>query len=453
MIQTDLNNFNYNIEAAILYNILSYQTYRKEIFGLCQELDFTVGQHRQLFVELHKAYANDIIDTVDFKRPFMSDWHEILKSANGKRWPLVKIDFFSRSMRRHGKNKVDMLSMWFNDPTVPINEIQKVVKELHEIVHDARVYKQPLRKLKNVLEATLADLQKKLDGNYEYIKWGLKLLDDLCPCEEQDLNILAARPGIGKTVAVHNCILESSKYHPVGYWCGEMSEPVIGMRLLSILTGILHETIRDPKELTPGQLKTLCDEIERAKDKNIYISTAPGMTVEGISVWAKQLVEYEGVKHIFVDYIQRLEPTNSRAPRRDQVQHMSNGLKNLACELNITVTALAQLNRESAGEEPKVSHLAECGFLEQDASTVILLDRIKHGENMKKRNYVYREPGTDNFKDCTAEQLENTMIMNIAKSRHAAEWTLYADCDLSTFTIGSRKQFEGSFNKRFNHRK
>lgn len=451
MIANTNNNLIYNIEAAIIYNILSYPTYRKEIFDLCKEIDFT-SQSRYLFVELHKAYANDIIDTIDFKQPFMTDWHEIIKQANGKRWPLVKIDFFDRSLRRHGKNKAEMLTMWFSDPTTPIADIQRATKELIEIVNDSRVYKQPLKSIKHILNSSFDQMERKMNGDFEFVKWGIELLDTECPAEAQDFNIIAARAGIGKTVVAMNCLLNASLHHPVAYWCGEMSDPVIGNRLLSILTGVLHERIRDPQKFQPGELQRIIEAVKDAQNRNIWVSTNVGDTVEDIRQWIKQLVEYKGVKHVFIDYIQRIRATNSKMPRRDQVQHMSNELKNIAAEFNITITALAQLNRECSGERPKVNHLAECGFLEQDASTVVLVDRIRNGETLKNRNYKYRVPGTTRMDSCTIEQLKDTMIFLIAKSRHAAEWTLYADCDLSTFTIGGRKQFEGDFAKRNNYR-
>jgi replicative DNA helicase len=50
-------------------------------------------------------------------------------------------------------------------------------------------------------------------------------------------------------------------------------------------------------------------------------------------------------------------------------------LKSLALAEEIPILCLAQLNRESEGEVPKLSHLRDSGAIEQDADVVMLLHR------------------------------------------------------------------------------
>lgn len=442
-----MNDQEYNTEAAVLFNILNFKMYRQEILEQCDEVDFT-SPARPLFVSLCKAYNNDIIDNQDFKTQFFNDHNEFLSMSKSKAWPQVKTDFFDRSIRRLGKQKAQILLMMFEEPDIPMKDIKSIATDLNEIVNDSRMIKRPIKKLKHILNQSIDHMQRIINDDFKFIKWGIDLLDEECQAEAQDLNIIAARPGIGKTIVAHNCIIGASDYHPVAYWCGEMSDPVIGLRLLSILTGILHEDIRKPKRLTTQQLQVIYDAVKTAINRNIYISTNTGDTVEDIGSWMKQLVEYHGVKHVFIDYMQRIRPSNSKAIRRDQVLHMSNRLKDYAAELNITVTALAQLNRECVGIEPQISHLAECSHIEQDASTIVLLDRIKIGENMGKRNYKYRVPGSNRLEDCNGSDLLDSMIFSVAKSRHGAERLIYAECDLETLKIGGRTRFTGDFSKR-----
>jgi len=362
MMNTIYETPEFDIEAAIMFNLVHFPNHRSEIFSLCQSIDFNQDA-RSVFELLQKAYNDDVIDTLAFKSEFLSDWGEKLKEANGRCWPEAKNAFFDRSMRKKAQWETQILQQMILDPSTPVVDIQERTKKLTEIVNDSRVYKQPIKSIKHVMNETMDQINRIRNDDFEFIKWGIDLLDFECQAEAQDLNIIAARPGIGKTVVAHNCIIGASNHHPVAYWCGEMSNPVIGMRLLSILTGILHSEIRQPKGLTTDQLETIYEAIKQASERNIYISTNVGDTVEEIGIWAKQLVEHHGVKHLFIDYIQRIKATNSKVFRRDQVQHMSNSLKNLAAELNITITALAQLNRESVGERPQISHLAECSHL------------------------------------------------------------------------------------------
>ncbi len=444
---SQMNDQDYNIEAVVIFNILNFKMYRKEIFEQCDEIDFT-SKARPLFISLCKAYSDDIIDAKDFKTQFLNAHDNFLSMSKAKAWPQVKTDFFDRSIRRLGLQKTRILMMMFEEPDIPMKDIKSMANDLNEIVNDSRMIKRPIKTIKHILAQSIDHIEKILNDDFEFIKWGIDLLDEECQAEAQDLNIIAARPGIGKTIVAHNCIIGASDYHPVAYWCGEMSDPVIGMRLLSILTGILHQNIRKPKRLTALELKAIYNAVKAAIDRKIYISTNTGDTVEDIGAWMKQLVEYHGVKHVFIDYLQRIRPSNSKAFRRDQVLHMSNQLKNYAAELNITVTALAQLNRECVGIEPQISHLAECSHLEQDASTIVLLDRIKPGENMGKRDYKYRVPGSNRLENCNGQDLLDSMIFSVAKSRHGAERLIYANCDLETMKIGGRTKFTGDFTKR-----
>jgi len=239
-------NQEYDIEAAIMFNLVHFPNHRSEIFNLCQSIDFNQGA-RSIFEQLHKAYTDDIIDTMDFKTQFLNDWGVKLAESKGKCWPEVKHDFFDRAMRRKAQFETQILQQMISDPSYPISEIQDHTKSLFEIVHDSRVYKQPVKSIKHVMNETMNRMQRIINDEFEFIKWGIDILDFECQTEAQDLNIIAARPGIGKTVIAHNCIIGASNHHPVAYWCGEMSNPVIGMRLLSILTGILHSDIRNSK--------------------------------------------------------------------------------------------------------------------------------------------------------------------------------------------------------------
>jgi replicative DNA helicase len=80
-----------------------------------------------------------------------------------------------------------------------------------------------------------------------------------------------------------------------------------------------------------------------------------------------------GLGLLVVDYVGVVRPDDRRLPRYEQVSQISSGLKALAKELETPIIALAQLNREADGNEPKLSHLRESGSIEQDADVVLLV--------------------------------------------------------------------------------
>ncbi len=84
---------------------------------------------------------------------------------------------------------------------------------------------------------------------------------------------------------------------------------------------------------------------------------------------------------IVIDYLQLIEPDNTRDPRQEQVARIARRLKGLARDLDVPVLCLAQLNRQaedSRDHRPRLSHLRESGAIEQDADVVMFIHREEY---------------------------------------------------------------------------
>jgi replicative DNA helicase len=75
-----------------------------------------------------------------------------------------------------------------------------------------------------------------------------------------------------------------------------------------------------------------------------------------------------------IDYLGLIQGDRKK-PRWEAITEISGQLKTLALAEQIPILALCQLNRDSEGEVPKLSHLRDSGSIEQDADAVILLHR------------------------------------------------------------------------------
>jgi replicative DNA helicase len=114
--------------------------------------------------------------------------------------------------------------------------------------------------------------------------------------------------------------------------------------------------------------------MDQSSRLQLRIDDEPGLTLHAINAKARLMKQRYGLKLLVVDYLQLCSGTSSRDNRNQQIEEVSRGLKSLSKELDCTVLALAQLNRQAEQRgEPELSDLRDSGSIEQDADTVLLL--------------------------------------------------------------------------------
>lgn len=232
----------------------------------------------------------------------------------------------------------------------------------------------------------LEDLHKNKSG-VRGVPTGFRDIDNkLSGLQDSNLVILAARPSMGKTslalnisqyVAVHQQV-------PVGIFSLESSRQELVDRLLSSQSGV------DYWKITTGNLNEddfgkVGEAMGILADAPLFIDDTPGQSILEMRTKARRLQAEHGVKLIVVDYLQ-LAISRNLINRVQEVSEVSQGLKNIARELNCPVLALSQLSRsiEQRGEHrPQLSDLRDSGSIEQDADVVMFIYRPE--ENEKER--------------------------------------------------------------------
>ena len=133
--------------------------------------------------------------------------------------------------------------------------------------------------------------------------------------------------------------------------------------------------------LRSGQVK---DDYRRITVGNGRIAKAPIVYHYGLGTMdgrdAANVIRSEarrGCKVAFIDYLQHLKVDGSAEKRTYGIGANSAEIKRACDETGVAVIALAQLNRGAEDDErlPKLSDIAECGQIERDADTVMLLHR------------------------------------------------------------------------------
>lgn len=123
--------------------------------------------------------------------------------------------------------------------------------------------------------------------------------------------------------------------------------------------------------------------------------------LESMKRVCKYAVREFGVSYLMFDYMGLMTPSRKfNGSRYDRASQVSEGLKELALELNVPVIALSQIRRKYKEEksaaqilegnevEPEIDMLKESGSIENDADTVIFLwgEKAKEGEETAIRD-------------------------------------------------------------------
>jgi len=125
--------------------------------------------------------------------------------------------------------------------------------------------------------------------------------------------------------------------------------------------------------------RKLTDVAGRISQANIFVNSSPENSLIDIVVKARMMKEREDIDILFIDYLQLITIPGYSRSRENEVAEISRTLKKLAMELDISVVALSQLNRNtesrSKDKRPTLADLRESGAIEQDADMVIFIYR------------------------------------------------------------------------------
>ena len=196
-----------------------------------------------------------------------------------------------------------------------------------------------------------------------------------------DLDIIAARPSMGKTALALNAAANACKRgKSVAFFSLEMPKEQLIARIISAEKGIDTGRIMNPSCLSEEEharrLECLSDIYEHW---NIHIDDRSGITPAELNARARRIKAKFGLDIIMIDYLQLMDPGKSRQENRTQeISSITRALKRMAKELGVPVIALSQLSRgveQRADKHPMLSDLRESGSIEQDADMVMFLYR------------------------------------------------------------------------------
>lgn len=232
----------------------------------------------------------------------------------------------------------------------------------------------------------LRDSMEEIDNLYQNdeeitgLSSGYRALDLMTAgLHEDELIILAARPGVGKTAFALNVAqnIGTATNENIAIFSLEMGATQLVNRMLCAEGTINANNLRTG-QLSEEEFEKLFVAMGSLSKANIFIDDTPGIRVSEIRAKARRLMqEKDGIGLIIIDYLQLIEGSGQES-RQQEVSAISRQLKKLAMELNVPVIAISQLSRsveQRQDKRPILSDLRESGSLEQDADIVAFLYR------------------------------------------------------------------------------
>ena len=316
--------------------------------------------------------------------------HKVLLVENLSKYSGVNLEYYF---------KLQTDNLWNTNKDIKFEELQKGIIDKYK----RRRFKEITDTYSGNYEKTIQDLEKLLEINYQensyiksedvinslfnekrQLKLGYEEFDKDLNLSQNDLLIIGAGSGTGKTAFALNLLLKLNENYQCIYFNMEMSKDILYKRLIAIKTGISLKDLNNAKKLSSNDLKKVS--VTSSELENIILINGSVNT----PIVKKNILNIKTDKHIvvFLDHIGLIKASGNSL--YEKMTNVAKDLRTICLDCNCTIIGLCQLSRESQknNEIPKLQDLRDSGEIEQSARKVVLLydeekDSTNENHNMK----------------------------------------------------------------------
>ena len=365
------------LEKAMLY----YLIFEQEQYTLSEE-DFMNERNKKIIRAINELKAeNKKISVLSIKSKIKANGKQVLdylttlgEYVRTSSAETVYNDLINLSKKRRLfkllQEKIEEISEC-EDIDVLAEETIKEINNVEQVNEKTETF---LQQVVNTLNA----IENNYNNRNDYSLYtGITDLDDkILGLHNQELTVIGARPGVGKTtLALQIAQNIARKGKNVTIISLEMSDKQLIQKLIASKARINSYKMRR------GTLEE--SDFEKISNVSADISKLPitlisnATTIQKIETIIRKLKNKNQLDLIIIDYIQLIK-NNKKLPSREQeVADITRTLKLLSLELNIPIIGLCQLNRNATKAEPTLADLRESGSIEQDADKVMFLYQEK----------------------------------------------------------------------------
>ena len=316
--------------------------------------------------------------------------HKVLLVENLSKYSGVNLEYYF---------KLQTDNLWNTNKEIKFEELQKGIIDKYK----RRRFKEITDTYSGNYEKTIQDLEKLLEINYQensyinsedvinslfnekrQLKLGYEEFDKDLNLSQNDLLIIGAGSGTGKTAFALNLLLKLCEDYQCIYFNMEMSKDILYKRLIAIKTGISLKDLNNAKKLSSNDLKKVS--VTSSELENIILINGSVNT----PIVKKNILNIKTDKHIvvFLDHIGLIKASGNSL--YEKMTNVAKDLRTICLDCNCTIIGLCQLSRVSQknNEMPKLQDLRDSGEIEQSARKVVLLydeekDSTNENHNMK----------------------------------------------------------------------
>lgn len=389
-------------EQAVLGAVMIDSRSVDTVINIIQENTavFYRPEHREIYTSIINLYrdtkpidmltvSNDlrkrsVLDTVGGDMYLVQLTQKVTSAANVEHHArVVQQKYFQRSLIELSN---DIIHKSYDDSTDVFDLLDEAEAGIFDITNSN--IKKSYEKANILVPQAIKRIQElsKQVGGISGLPSGFRDVDKVTAgWQNSDLIVIAARPGMGKTAFIVSMArnMAVKRDIPVALFSLEMSSVQLVTRMISSETGIPSNKLREGS-LQSHEWDVLLEKTNDLAKAPIYIDETPGLSLLDFRSKARRLVS-QGVKIIFIDYLQLMTVKNSgdkSGNREQEISLISRTLKAVAKDLNIPIIALSQLSRgveaQTGQKRPMLQHLRESGAIEQDADIVSFIYRPEY---------------------------------------------------------------------------
>lgn len=404
---------NVNAERTVLARAIQDQSFTGNTVNGLKADDFYLDQHRAIYQVLRELFIEKADVSPETVRTMLSNRNKgaanalssVLGVANLDGADFLLADLRDKAIRRRVRREALSVAAKLGDTTT----------DAHQVIHSfSSTLAQAVSGGGNKPKSADEVITSRMHLMHERIKdpsaivgldmgpeWHM-LNQTLHGLQRSRYIILAAPSGVGKTMIAGEWMSRFAVEldEPCLYFTFETGEDTMIDRMVSNLSGVEQDKI------VTGYLTT--DEIELVHDAAARVAAAPiKLTGRGIVAQeAYSLIRHDvierGTRVVFIDYLQLMQLEMAKhMPRHTELGEISRGFLTMAHDLNISIVALAQINRsgikagtankEDIGESYKIIQDCDAAYIVRErtaeekqsdggtADAYGLLDKHRHG--------------------------------------------------------------------------